>query len=424
MNAPLVRVAAALISAALLPAAHAASSQQTAYWTSYQGDTNTFLADWVPATFKVDITDAISRASGSYTDDGTTRLVTLRRPAVKFEGLWGNLDSCGNEFNARTSVTRYAFTRISGTDRSGTTAIHTESSTVALDGCDVGSVVASTALTDVAPAQAHLKMSARPAMTDIVPGLQIAGFSASAYADPQLGNTQLVQSVTDVLPGQVRFNDSGLSVSAGVDADNWLMLGLPTGQRGYTRLSTDSSTGAETWIAADFVAGKPAWVMEVLVTKTLAGATFGSVTQAAHVWNSGIISNDVQKFEFDLYRDMTGQRVFTDLVTGVQTINPLTWAFSGNNIVQTRTQGSTTRWRTWVPLANRGKIRWVMESELWSIAGGPVQTLINPRLNFYTDEGRATPPVPVAVPAIVGGSNAAVPAIVGGSNAVTGAARP
>ncbi|MFD2451257.1 hypothetical protein [Ideonella paludis] len=185
---------------------------------------------------------------------------------------------------------------------------------------------------------------------------------------------------------------------AAVDSQGWLMLSFPGFSRGYTRLKTDTSTGAETWLMADFVAGKPAWVQEILVTRSLVGGTFGTLTQAARQWDSGLFTDTNNPFLIYLYRDGTGERISKDLAAGTETRAPIeSWVFDGANIVQTRRlspTSSTQMIRTWEPIGNKGKIRWVLEREVRRVFDGTEFPAIAPRVNFYIDTGRATPVPP------------------------------
>jgi len=380
------------------PGARAASPQRTAYWQAVPADikTATYLVDWVPATGMASVTDGVSRASGHYTDDGVQRLVTLDSPSVKSEAIWPRPDDCGIYVNARTSLTRYAFVRTGGTDRHGHTEVHEEAQTVLTEGCNAGRIVASTSLSDAVPAQAHLNLSARPSMSDLVPGVQIAGFSSMPVLAVPVLSASLAQDIADLLPGgQIRFHGEGFTVPATVPyqftADQWLMLGLPGVDRRYTRLEVNPDTGAETWMAAEFAAGAPQWTAAVLVTKAQPRVTPLTMQQAAHVWRSGLSRSEFMFFDIELYPDMTGTRVSLDRPTGGEFRTPLTWAFSGNGITQSwATRGAQVE-RTWIPIGDRGRQHWVMEYDRYVDNEGASSTGMA-RVNFYADKGPATPP--------------------------------
>ncbi|WP_396267535.1 hypothetical protein [Ideonella sp.] len=382
-----------LMSVGLFGATAQAAVIQTAYYVDSHGRTNTFLVDWNNTKLKADIVDGQGKMTGTYTDDGTRRIVTLTIPRV-FDFPGEHFDSCGQPATARSTETRFAFLRQSGTERSGTTAISADTSRVVVDGCDAGLVLSSTSIDDITEAQSHLRMSARPSMSDTIPGARWAGFSETPRTDLQSQVSSLGVDLTTLLTGgSMQFARTGTAVPAAVNSQGWLMLSFPSFSRGYTRLKVDTSTGAETWLMADFVADKPAWVQEILVTRSLAGGTFGTLTQAARQWNSGLFVDTNNPFLIYLYRDGTGERIFLDLAAGTEMRAPIdSWVFDGPNIVQTRRSGVTsTAVRTWEPIGNLGKIRWVLEREFRRMSDGSELPFIAPRVNFYIDTGRATP---------------------------------
>jgi hypothetical protein len=201
--------------------------------------------------------------------------------------------------------------------------------------------------------------------------------------------------VMTVQAGSARFATSG-SEPALASVDGWLVLGLSSGERGYTRFAVDRLTGGESWIGADWADGVPQRLIKVRMVKPEAGAGFGGVRQAARMWASILSAGTNNPFFFHLYRDGTGDRVTQDLVLGTETRQPVLWGFDGANVLTTRSlsDGSTIR-RTWVPLRNSGTQRFVMEDEVRiPVGGGSPQPGINRRVNVYIDTGPATPPAP------------------------------
>jgi hypothetical protein len=391
----LTRRLALLLSVGLFGAAAQAAVIQTAYYVDSHGRSSTYLVDWNNTRLKADIVDSQGRMTGSYTESGSRRVVTLTSPRV-VDVLAGHFDSCGQPATTRSTETRFAFLRQSGTERSGTTAISADTSRVVVDGCDAGLVLSSTSIDDTTEAQSHLRMSARPSMSDTIPGARWAGFSETPRTDLQSQVFSLEADLTTLLSGGLmQFARTGTAVPAVLNSQGWLMLSFPSFSRGYTRLKVDTSTGAETWLVGDFVADKPAWVQEILVTRSLAGGTFGTLTQAARQWNSGLFSDTNNPFLIYLYRDGTGERVFKDLAAGTESRTPLeSWVFDGPNIVQTRRSNPMATFtfiRTWEPIGNLGKIRWVLEREIRRMSDGSEFPMIAPRVNFYIDTGRATP---------------------------------
>ena len=410
----LTRRLALLFSVGLFGAAAQAAVIQTAYFTDIHGTHSGYLVDWNDSKLKADIVDSQGRMSGSYTDDGSRRVVTLASPRV-FDTPNGLIDSCDQPATVRFTETRFAFLRQSGTEKSGTTAISRDTSALVVDGCDAGQVLPVASIDDVVDAQSHLRMTARPSMADTVVGALWAGFSEQPRTDLQSPVFSLAVDLTTLQTGgMMHFERSGTTVPAAVSSQGWLMLSFPSFNRGYTRLKVDKGTGAETWFVADFVAGKPAWVAEILVTRSLVGGTFGTVTQAARQWNSGLFVDTNNPFLIYLYRDGTGERIFKDLAAGTESRTPLeSWGFDGPNIVQTRRSSPTAPFsfiRTWEPIGNQGKIRWVMEREIRRMSDGSEFSLIEPRVNFYIDTGRATPLPPPLGTVVNAATKAAEPA--------------
>jgi hypothetical protein len=240
----------------------------------------------------------------------------------------------------------------------------------------------------------NLSMALRPSVSDLVPGVAIAGPGEQSRATPF--DFLSADVLTLQAGGLGLFARSGNVVSAAIDAGGWLQLGLPSGQRAYARIVVDLRTGAETWFDADWAAGRPASLRAVQMVKPGAGAGFGTLRQASRMWQSAL-TTDLSKFAIYLYQTGTGERVTVDLVTGTESRAPITsWDFSGDNVVQMRPAGSATRVRTWIPLLNGGgRTRFVMESEDIVNPDGTHVEIILPRVNYYVDTGAATPP-PVA----------------------------
>jgi len=202
----------------------------------------------------------------------------------------------------------------------------------------------------------------------------------------------LAQDTVTMQGETVMFHTSGQMRPVEFDANQWLIFNLPSGQRAYTRLAVDAKTGGETWLMADWFAGKAMRVEEVMMVKLTDGAGFGTVTQASRMWNSGLFIETRTPFFFYLYKNGTGERVQKDLDLGTESRTPIpAWGFDGRNLVQHRPFGPGTRDRTWVPLRNVGKNHWVMESETADDGSGAI-VLIKPRVNYYLDTGKAVPP--------------------------------
>ena len=379
-----LRAALALLSAAPLTAplpAHAAT--RTAY-VHHVGDASTaWLVDW-QAGHRAHAVASAGMGDGSWTDNGAgQRLVTFDAPITHEQQ---GVDCHGAFFPQRVEPRQVVFRPAGGTPRKGATQVVEIGQVVDEGGCTPGAVVPFGAPGDPGEAFDHLVMTARPSMADVLGGAPLAGFSETFLSDP-VDVTPLWQDTVRIGAGDVTFATSGDVVGA-LLVDGWVVINLTGQQRAYTRISQDARTGAEVWLAATWSAGAPRNVWRTLMVQPRAGAGFGTAGQAARHWESGLFMGGNGPFWIDLYQDFTGLRIQDDLAAGTETTQPITWRFDGLKILQDRTTGDGLRERTWVPLANRGKTHWVMESETLSAAGG-TSVVIAPRVNSYTDEGVA-----------------------------------
>lgn len=375
-------VGAALIAGCLPGAALAGTTKSIAYFGVGDGSSATYLIDWQPKN-KARVVNINGAGSGTVSDDGTQKVVALTTP---ISYTYANWDDCGEEIQQRSDTNQLVVR-----DHTGGVTEFVEIGTITnIGGCHDGQVEPFGSLTDEGRSLKRLAMTARPPVTDVAPGVQIAGFSEDVRLP---GEFDVAQDVVTVQAGNVQFQASGHVVPAAFDANQWMVLDLPSGQRAYTRLALDAKTGGETWMMADWSAGKPQRVEEVTMVKPAAGAGFGTVAQASRMWNSGLFIKTRTPFFFYLYKDGTGERVLKDLDLGTESRMPITsWGFNGLNLVQQRPYGPGTRDRTWVPLSNVAKNHWVMESETADDGSGPF-VLIKPRVNYYVDTGKAVPPV-------------------------------
>jgi len=180
-------------------------------------------------------------------------------------------------------------------------------------------------------------------------------------------------------------------------ADGWFVLDFGGFQRAYTRLSVDPGTHAEQWLGAAWRDGAPATIFQTMMVQPNAAAGFGGHGAQSHTWNSGLF---LQSDTFALYHlctDFTGS--FEQLARdgSFDGLMPATWGDSGADVVISRSNNFAVsyRTRTWVPIANYGKAHFVIENEDYHVvADGSVTPFILPRVNFYVDEGKATPPAP------------------------------
>ena len=157
----------------------------------------------------------------------------------------------------------------------------------------------------------------------------------------------------------------------------------------------DPKTHAEAWLGAAWSAGRPASVFQTMMVVPNATAGFGGHNAQAHAWNSGLFLQSDSPTDFRLYTDDTGVFEEKDTSGNVLLSMPAQWADSGANLVIERSNNFASYFylRTWAPIADYGKAHFVLENEdMHDLAGGTVTPRIVPRVNFYVDDGKATPP--------------------------------
>jgi hypothetical protein len=331
-------------------------------------------------------------ADGTFTDDGVQRVITLAAP---LSATQPGSDCNGNEYAQRYDTNQIVFRRASGGDRRGTSAVIEIGTITDIGGCTPGLVTPFGSLLDDGFLHNNLGMNFRPPLSDLVPGSQLAGPSMDDF-DAVIGTSQMTQQI-------VKFDTtSNLSIPAlGISLpysikDGWIAY-TATGEidRRYTRLSQNAASGVEVWLASDFVGGLAGKTTMVLMTKPTAGATFGSVKQSAHEWDSGLFIGAPSGLFFDFYKDFTGLRVARN-ADGSFTPLPITWAQAGNTLVNSRMTGVVKRIRTWAPIGTYGNNHFVFENEYFLYPDGHTYQFIVPRVNFYVDKGAAVPPASVS----------------------------
>ena len=377
---------AALVAGSLSHVALAGTTRSMAYFASGDGSSAAFLIDW-QAKKRVRVVSYQGAQPGSVSSDGTQNIVDLDAPiSVLVDGF---MDDCGDIIQQRKDLTRLAVRDLDG----GLSRINEIGTYTNVGGCQDGLVTPFGSPDGEGATLKRLSMDARPSLDDLVPGTQLAGFSED---QPLPGDAFYAEDVVTLQAGgSVLFQGSGHVVPVALGANQWLVFTLPGGQqRGYARLALDARTGGETWMMADWVGGQPVRVEDKMLVKPLAGAGFGSVAEASRVWDSGIFIATRQPFFVYLYKNGTGERVRKNLDLGTESRTPITaWGFEGVNLLQHRIleDGAVSFDRTWKPLRNEGKVRWVMESEVL-VQDGDSQVLIKPRVNYYLDTGKAVRP--------------------------------
>jgi hypothetical protein len=366
-------------------AAVAGTTRSTAYFQSTSGS-GTYLVEWQPRG-RARVVTYQGAAPGSVASSGSQRIVTLDVPISAL--IEGFMDDCGNIIQQRKDLNQFAVRDLDG----GISQTNEIGSYTNIGGCQDGLTTPFGSPDDPGTSLKRLSMAARPPVSDLVPGTKIAGFSED---QPTSDNPFFQQDVVTLKAGgKARFQTSGHVLPYVVDANQWLVFTLSDGlQRGFTRLLLDGKTGGETWLMSAWVDGQPADVRDLLFVKPEADAGFGSVAEASRMWESGLFVHTRQPFFIYLYKNGTGERVRKDLDLGTETRAPIdAWGFEGVNIVQHREfdGGALTYDRTWAPLRNESKVRWVMESEVRG-QDGIGQVIVKPRVNYYRDMGKAVQP--------------------------------
>jgi hypothetical protein len=383
-----VRAGAAVL---MLGLALPALAVPVAYFTASAGTAYPVLIDWQDAA-RARVVNYLGAQSGAVTGDAAQRVITLDSPISYTTYSAEQYCVDGIQEMQRVDTTQLVVRDVTGLADQGTSQMVEIGTVTTLDGCRAGLVVPFGSIADTGLTVNRLAMSARPSVKDLKPGTRIAGFSEQVWVPGAFGSIG-ADVVTLFAGGTASFAATGHVVPAALNAENWLVFDFGSFARAYTRLAVDTSTGAETWLRAEWAGGQAQRVMEELVVKPAAPADFGTERQASRMWESGMFADDAQVHLFSyLYQGGTGERVTMDLVAGTESRVPITWAFAGSSIVQTRFVGTTRVDRTWVPLRNiKGKLVFVMENEIRTYADGSTHTYIPPRVNFVIDTGKAVP---------------------------------
>ncbi|MCK9684809.1 hypothetical protein [Scleromatobacter humisilvae] len=383
------RFALGALALACAAAAQAAPHTRLSY-VSEPSFLTAYLIDWDAATHRAHLVDFAGNADGTWTDDGTLRVLTLSAP---IETTQDTFDCNGLPMTQTVDLRQVAVRHVSGGAHKGSAQVIEIGTTTDIGGCTPGLVTPYGSTSDPGTPTTYADMADRPGMDDLAHGATLAGMSdtdPAGVVDP----TQLVARLTTFAHHSVTFADTGASVPRDL-VDGWFVLDFGTFQRGYTRLSVDPHTHAETWLGAAWSSGGPTSVFQTMMVVPDASAGFGGHNAQAHVWNSGLFLQSDSPTDYQLYADNTGVFEEKDTSGNVLLSMPATWADSGANLVLTRSNNLASNFyvRTWVPIANYGKAHFVFENEdLHTVASGSVSVRILPRVNFYVDAGKATPP--------------------------------
>jgi hypothetical protein len=366
--------------------AQAAATRSVIYTMQDMSQSPAYLVDWNDKKRTAHLTDDVGQADGTFTDDGTQRVLTLAAPISQTVTA---LDCNYELFLQRMDVTQVVFRPQTGTAKRGTSQLVEIGTTTDLGGCTPGLVTPFGSPTDPGTATNHLDMNARPSLDDLGAGAQLAGMSetpASADNNPVL----LVVQVATFGDGALTFADTGDVVPAST-SNGWIVVDNGSFQRAYTRISRDAKTGVEIWVFGPWTGSGPAIVQSALMVKPNASAGFGGLNATAHNWESGLFVDSVDPTRFDLFRDLTGQFIIHYTDGSGDYVQDATWANQGANVVIQRPASYATR--TWRPIANYGKNHFILENEVLDDPNCQcTRDRFVSRVNFYIDEGKSTPP--------------------------------
>ncbi|MBP6853323.1 MAG: hypothetical protein KA164_17105, partial [Rhodoferax sp.] len=289
-------LAVALTAFSAPAAAAAAAAKSIAYFATSDANNVLYLIDWVSGK-RARVVGGFGSQGGAIAKNGIQRVITLDAP---LSATFVDVDSCGFVIDLRQDVNQVV---VSDNPTGGTSQLTEIGTLTNIGGCQDGLVTPFGALTDPGSTMSRVDMAARPPLTDLVPGTQLAGPSEEPLVVPDF---QVAQDLVTFQAGSVQFRASGSVVPALVDSNQWLILDLPGFQRGYARLAVNSKTAGETWIQAEWVGGQPVRVFEALMVKPVAGAAFGTEKQASRMWESGLFSATRTPFFIYLYQGGTG----------------------------------------------------------------------------------------------------------------------
>ncbi|MBQ0936808.1 hypothetical protein [Ideonella paludis] len=386
-------------------AAFEAHAVQTAYFnvgTAYLVDTNA-------KTKAAQVATSLGARSGRYTDSGTQRTINLTTP-LSYE-VFGDWTDCQVQQAWRRDIQTLTLKRLSGSAKKGQTAVVQSGVDVEIAGCNVGQVTPFGSPSDAGVTLSHLALSERPSMADVVPGTKWAGVHEDPYTPQEFfPGTMAADVVTWQSSGVLRFEKSGRSVPAAVNAEGWWALSLPGGERRYTRLSRDKATGAEVWLMGDFNGSQFTWASAWWVSPYRPSRGFGDVAAASRSWAHGLIPTEYFR---NMYTDFSGDVYsYGGPDFGWTRQAGWTWQFSGLNINHSLETASMSRARPWEPVRRVGTAQWVMEEyRITSKIDGHILLSMPRRLMHYIDTGPAVKPTQAGATSLMRQSKEKEPAM-------------
>lgn len=384
----------ALCALALCAVAPASAKVTTvAYFLNYEsGATAATLVAWDDALMRATETDPAGVRRGSYSVSGSQRTITYDTPQSANLNVYDA--DCLAYVDLQRSVMQVIETRLSGTPKKGMTNWTLVGSDTHLTGCKAGQTFPFSMDALILP-RSHLAMNALPAQRPLAPGDRWGGLVEAVrdmvtYPDSTFHMPQDTAVVTSS-GTKMNMATSGNKLPVTLGADGWLSMTLPGGtERVFTRVARDKPSGAETWLMGDRVGGALQWVNAIRMVVPQAGASFASTNASARVWRK---EDPSFSREYRLYAGFTGLMVDDVILpTPGHFESPLTWTYDPQALHTIRLTPPWTRDRLWVPLARKGIVQWVMESEIWTNpTTGEVRRLIEPRVSSYRDMGPAAP---------------------------------
>lgn len=388
--------------------AFAVAGQEVAYFPAEWGYTGATLVNWDVAPGRALVLSTIGRHPGSYVADDKGRTVTYDQ-AKHIANYSSHYDSCSQFVRTSYTSTRIRFKLSEGAAEVGKSLITEDAREVVEEGCDKGLVVSAYSVDEPSTyGYSHMLMSYRQGQAGLKAGDSIAGMQSDPITD---GVDYMVpDDIATLVSGRgLAFADAGRTISYRVDKQGWWVLNLPSGERAYTRMQTDSQ-GGQVWLMADLVNGKKMWVQKALMTSAKPSSKFGSAEVAARNWEAGftLISPDYGFFT-RLRADGSGERVNVDRVTGEEVGAPLNaWSLDAGKVVQDiRVPGGAyKRYRTWQSVNKVGDVRWVLEDDRSVYPdGSPGPFNIAKRLHPQVDRGLPPETAPRATRAALETSN-------------------
>ncbi len=370
---------------------------QVAYYTAIgDGESGGLLIDW-QANLRARVVNEYGAQSGAVKVDPSQRIISLDAPLSKTGYFVDSPTGCGDGPLQRKDTNQIVVRDLRSRDSRQASQVIEIGTVTILEGCEAGLVLPFGASTDAGTTLFRVAAKDRPSVRDLVPGTQIAGFSEMAW-DPDGDRFLSADVLTLYAGGMALFASTGHVVPAAFDDNKWLVFNFGGFQRAYARLAVDDETGAERWLRAEWADGQAQRVLDELMVKPNLRAGFGTERQASRMWESGLFTDSPSPFSIYLYQGGTGERVTIDAASGAESRRPITWMIAGKNVLQSYSVGDARRDRVWVPLRNSGSsVHFVLESEIMVLEDGTAVPQILPRVNFYTDRGKAT--VSQAIPA-------------------------